>query len=326
MPRLATVFVLLKWIRSFTCICIFLLFSVALAMGESSTASSNSTTPSQDDANSFLMKASDDETRWVMPSTLAFSYIPIDSKGVYEEIFEDFQRFLAKKTGKKIVYYSVYSHFAQLEAVRTGRLHITCFSPGALSAAVSEVGFVPIMVMGSEKKYQMYQLYVLVKKDSPIQELLDLKGKTVAHVLPTSNSGNYAPKALFPREGITPGKDYKIVFSGQHEQSVYGVGLGDYDAACIASDVYERMLETNRIQAKNFRIIWKSGDFPGSAFGYAHDLHPELVEKIKEAFAEYRFPPAMQQNFPKADRFFPIDYQRDFELVRLVNKNATLPK
>ena len=42
-----------------------------------------------------------------------------------------------------------------------------------------------------------------------------------------------APLALFPPQGLTPDKDYKILFSGKHDSSVMGVNSGDYDAAAV---------------------------------------------------------------------------------------------
>ena len=38
----------------------------------------------------------------------------------------------------------------------------------------------------------------------------DLKGKRIAHTSPSSNSGNLAPRALFPKIGLTPDTDYKV--------------------------------------------------------------------------------------------------------------------
>jgi phosphonate transport system substrate-binding protein len=63
----------------------------------------------------------------------------------------------------------------------------------------------------------------------------------VAHRSPSSNSGQLAPLATFPREGLTPDKDYKIIFSGKLDQSVMGVNSGDYGAGAVASDVFRRM-------------------------------------------------------------------------------------
>lgn len=84
-------------------------------------------------------------------------------------------------------------------------------------------------------------------------------------------------------------KDYKILFSGKHDQSVMGVNSGDCDAAAVASDVYHRMASRGQIREDDFRIIYKSQKFPTSSFAYAHDLEPALAAKMVKCFTDYRF-------------------------------------
>ena len=259
-----------------------------------------------------------DKKKWKNPSTLVFTYTPVEDPAVYKDAFADFQKFLSQKTGKKVIYYTVHSNSAEVEAMRSGRLHIAGFSTGPTCFAVNLAGYVPIAVKGYENEFQGYRLIVVVKKDSPYQKLGDLKGKKVAHTSPSSNSGHLAPLALFPKDGMTPGKDYEIAFSGKHDQSIMGVGHGDYEAACVASDVFKRMAGADRIKEEDYRIIWESSIFPTSSFGYAHDLDPDLVKKIKEAFFEYRFTPEMQKTFGGADRFFPVTFKQDYELIRII--------
>jgi phosphate/phosphite/phosphonate ABC transporter binding protein len=131
---------------------------------------------------------------------------------------------------------------------------------------------VPFAIKGYEKDFQGYNLIVVVKKDSPFQKLSDLKGKKVAHTAPSSNSGHMAPMALFPAQGLTPEKDYKIIFSGKHDQSVLGVNSGDYDAAAVASGRLPPHGHAGQIKEENFRVIYRSAKFPTSSFAYAHDL------------------------------------------------------
>ncbi len=105
-------------------------------------------------------------------------------------------------------------------------------------------------------------------------------------------------------------------YSGKHDQSILGVMTGDYDAAPVASDVFDRMANAGRINADDFRIIFTSPRFPTSSFGYAHDLNPDLAKKIQHAFNTFRFPPNMQETFNGADRFFPITFQKDWAVIR----------
>ena len=224
------------------------------------------------------------------PSTLVFTYTPVEDPAVYEKVFDPFTKHLAQCSGKRVVFFQVQSNAAEIEAMRSGRLHVGGFSTGPTAFAVNIAGAVPFAVKGEEKEYQGYNLIVIVKKDSPFQKLADLKGKRVAHTAPSSNSGHMAPMALFPAEGLAPEKDYKVLFSGKHDQSVMGVDGGDYDAAAVASDVFERMAERGQVKLDNFRVIYRSPKFPTSSFAIAHDLEPALSKKILSCFYDYRFP------------------------------------
>jgi len=259
-----------------------------------------------------------DSKKWRNPSTIVFTYTPVEDPAVYENIFKPFTTHLAKCVDKKVVFYQVQSNAAEIEAMRSGRLHVAGFSTGPTAFAVNLAGAIPFAVKGNSKEFQGYNLIVVVKANSPYQKLSDLKGKKVAHTAPSSNSGHLAPLALFPKEGLVPDKDYKIIFSGKHDQSVMGVNSGDYDAGAVASDVFHRMGERGQIKEADFRIIYRSQKFPTSSFAYAHDLEPKLADKLLSCFYDYRFPPEMVKAFDGADRFFPINYKTTWEPVRAV--------
>ncbi len=271
-----------------------------------------------DDNGDLVADAPKDPAKFRNPSTLVFTYTPVEDPAVYENIFRPFTEHLAKCTGKRVVFYQVQSNAAEIEAMRSGRLHVGGFSTGPTNYAVNLAGAVPFAVKGNEKELQGYQLIFLVRKDSPYQKLTDLKGKKVAHVQPSSNSGNLAPRALFPKEGLVPDQDYKVLYSGKHDQTVMGVLSGDYDGGPVASDVFKRMVDRGQVKAEDFRIIYRSQTFPTSSFAYAHDLEPKLRDTLLKCFYDYRFPPEMQKAFDGADRFFPITYREHWAIVRQV--------
>jgi phosphonate transport system substrate-binding protein len=275
------------------------------------------------DANKDMVAdAPTDPKKWKNPSTIVFTYTPVEDPAVYENIFKPFTAHLAACLNKKVVFYQVQNNAAEIEAMRSGRLHVGGFSTGPTAFAVNLAGAIPFAVKGYEKEFQGYNLILIVKANSPYMSPADLKGKKVAHTSPSSNSGNLAPRALFPALGLVPDKDYKVVYSGKHDQSILGVNSGDYDAAPVASDVFIRMAHRGQIKESDFRVIYRSQKFPTSSFAYAHDLDPKLVDKMLSCFYDYRFPPEMAKAFEGADRFFPINYKTTWEVVRNVAKGS----
>ncbi len=278
-----------------------------------------------DENNDLVADLPKDPKKWRDPSTLVFAYTPVEDPAVYQNAFKPFTDHLTSCTGKHVVYYPVQSNSAEIEAMRSGRLHIAGFSTGPTGFAVNMAGAVPFATKGNEKGVQGYHLIALVKKDSPYQKLSDLKGKRVAHTSPSSNSGNLAPQVLFPPEGLKPGVDYKPMMSGGHDKSALGVGSGDYDMAPVASDVYERMVTRGTLKGDDFRILYTSPIFPTSSFALAHDLKPDLFKKIEECFFNFKFPPSMVKEFNGDDRFVPITYQKDWKVVRDIAEGTGTP-
>ncbi|MCF6335672.1 MAG: phosphate/phosphite/phosphonate ABC transporter substrate-binding protein [Spirochaetales bacterium] len=206
------------------------------------------------------------------PDVLFFTYTPLEDPAVYVDMFQPFLDHIAKVTGKEVRYYTTQSYAAEIEAMRSGRLHIAGISTGPTCFAVNLAGYIPFSIMGTTDGNYGYRLQVIVPMDSDIQTVADLKGKTVAHTEESSNSGNQAPRALLPEEGIIPGEDYKIVFSGGHDSSILGVYNGDYEAATIASSVLDRMVDRDVVSMDKIRIVSNSAYFPPTSFGYANNL------------------------------------------------------
>jgi len=262
-----------------------------------------------------------DQKAWQNPSTLIFSYSPVEDPSVYENVFVDFLAHLSKVTGKRVRWYPAESYAAQVEALRSGRLHIAGVATGPTAYAVNLAGYVPIVVMQRPDGSIGYKLQLITHRDSPIKRVADLKGKRVAHVAPSSNSGDLAPRALFKAMGIEPGKDYEVLYSGKHDNSIMGVVNKDYDAAPIASTVMERMQARGMFKADAVRVIYESSPFPRGAFGVAHNLPPELKAKIKEAFTQFDFKKSkLASEFKDVERFAEVSYRDAWRDVRTIQQ------
>lgn len=259
------------------------------------------------------------------PQTLIFAYSPVENPAVYAAVYQPLMDHLSSCVGKKVVNFPVQSYAAQIEAMRSGRLHIALYPTGAVGFAVNLAGAVPFAVNGSERGVSGYKVQAIVKTDSPYQKLADLKGKRVAHTAPSSNSGHLAPRVYFPDEGLKPDADYKTLMSGGHDKSVMGVVNGDYDMAPVASDVLDRMIQRGTIKPGLVRVIWESPLFPTSPWAMPHDLKPELTKKISDCFIGYKWDEAMKKEYLGEDRFFPMTYKETWKPIRDVAEKSGTP-
>jgi len=269
----------------------------------------------------LVADAPSDPKQFVNPSTIIFAYTPVEDPAVYAKTWDGFLKHMEKVTGKKVVFFPVQSNAAQIEAMRSGRLHVAGFNTGSNPIAVNCAGFVPFAIMGSQNGEFGYEMEIIVPADSAIKTPADLKGKKLAFTAPTSNSGFKAPSAILKADfNLEADRDFTPVFSGKHDNSVLGVANKDYDAASIANEVMKRMIERKVVDPAKIRSIYKSETFPTTGYGYAHNLDPKLVEKVKEAF--FTFPWAgsgLKAEFKEEDRFVPITYKKDWSVIRKID-------
>jgi len=262
-----------------------------------------------------------DPAEWINPDTIIFSYTPVEDPAIYAKVWDGFIKHMSEVTGKKVVFFPVQSYAAQYEAMRSGRLHIAGVNTGGNPVAVSCAGLVPFAMMASKDGSFGYEMEIIVPKGSAIKSPSDIKGRTLAFTSPTSNSGNKAPSALLKSEfGLVKDVDFKTVFSGKHDNSVLGIANKDYEVAAVANSVMNRMIDRKVIDPANITSIYKSATFPTTGYGHAHNLHPEVAAKVKQAFFTFKWEGSdLQKEFKKEGRFVSIHHKSDWNVIRKID-------
>jgi phosphonate transport system substrate-binding protein len=262
-----------------------------------------------------------DEKDWVDPDTIIFSYTPVEDPAIYAKVWDGFIKHMSEVTGKKVVFFPVQSYAAQYEAMRSGRLHIAGVNTGGNPVAVSCAGLVPFAMMASKDGSYGYEMEIIVPAGSDIKSPADIKGHTMAFTSPTSNSGFKAPSALLKSEfGLVADKDFDTAFSGKHDNSVLGVANKDYEVAAVANSVMNRMIDRKVIDPASIVSIYKSATFPTTGYGYAHNLHPVVAAKIRQAFFTFDWEGSdLQKEFKKEGRFVAINHKSDWDVIRKID-------
>ncbi|GBF10494.1 phosphate/phosphite/phosphonate ABC transporter substrate-binding protein [Tepidibacillus infernus] len=131
-------------------------------------------------------------------------------------------------------------------------------------------------VMGEEDEYMdgiaapmvdgkpLYRSYTIVRKDSGISSLEDLKGKSFAFTDPNSYSGRLAMLYLLKMKGETAESFFsKTYYTYSHDYSVKAVTNGLVDGAAVDSLVYDQMKALDLEETKNIQII-ENGEWVGT--------------------------------------------------------------
>ncbi len=262
-----------------------------------------------------------DESEWVDPDTIIFSYTPVEDPAVYAKVWDGFVQHMAEVTGKKVVFFPVQSYAAQYEAMRSGRLHIAGVNTGGNPVAVSCAGLVPFAMMAATDGSFGYEMEIIVPADSPLTSPADLKGKSLAFTSPTSNSGFKAPSALLKSEfGLVAETDFSTAFSGKHDNSILGVANKDYEAAAVANSVLNRMIDRKAVDPATIKTIYKSATFPTTGYGHAHNLHPAVAAKVKQAFFTFPWEGSdLAEEFKKEGKFVSIHHKSDWDVIRKID-------
>ena len=264
-----------------------------------------------------------DPADWINPDTLIFAYTPVEDPAVYKSVWAGFIDHMAKLTGKKVLFFSVQSNAAQLEAMRSGRLHVAGFNTGSNPIAVSCAGFSPFAMMASDDGSFGYEMEIIVPADSDMMTPADIKGRTLTFTSPTSNSGNKAPSALLKSEfGLIKDVDFETNFSGKHDNSVMGIANGDYEVASIANSVMRRMIDRGVVDPAKIRTIYKSQTFPTTGYGHVYNLDPTLAAQIKQAFFTFEWEgSALKEEFQKSGegKFISIVHKFDWNVIRKID-------
>ena len=145
-------------------------------------------------------------------------------------------------------------------------------------------------VLAAEKKGSLGHLsqgVIIVKNDSPITTIGELKGKTMIFGPSLAPTGFMSQVDLLMQNGIDPEEDLAFYTipggSFKHEKVAYGVLFDKYDAGALPIDDIETMAAAGRIDPDDFRIIGKGKPIPYCNFGVTQKVDDVLAKKFKKA-------------------------------------------
>ena len=150
---------------------------------------------------------------------------------------------------------------------------------------------------------------VIVRRESPITCLEELRGCSWAYNEPASHSGHTVTLYSLVRMGAEPGFFSRVVEAGFHQRAIRMVHAGAVDAAAIDSQVLAIELRDHPQLADRLRVVGTFGPSTIQPVVAASRLRDQLKDEVRELLVELGDDPSARPTLAYGfiDRFSPVD-------------------
>ena len=212
--------------------------------------------------------------------------------------YDQFQQLLSEHLRMPVKLYPAADYAGVMQGIAAGQLEAAEFGASGFAGAWLDCKCIEPVVVPQEKDGStFYYSVMVVRADSGIKTLADMKGHSLAWADPNSTSGYLIPSATLRTKGINlaDGAYFsKTGFSGGHEQGVVAVLNKQYDAAVTwtsgqgePSEGYSRgnlrsMVDRKLLKMSDIAIIWQSGKIPNGPWAVRSALPAELKTSFRD--------------------------------------------
>ena len=231
------------------------------------------------------------------PKELTVQFVPSQNADKLEAKAKPLEKLLSDKLGIPVKVSVSTNYNTIVEAMKSKKVDVGFLPPTAYTLAHDQKAADLLLQAqrygvnkdGSSNKKLVddYKSEILVKKDSKIKSLKDLKGKKIALQDVTSTAGYTFPLATLKKEtGINATKDMKIVNVKGHDQAVISLLNGDVDAAAVFQDARTIVKKDQPNVFKDTKILKLTESIPNDTISVRPDMDKKFQEKLKKAFKE----------------------------------------
>ena len=208
---------------------------------------------------------------------------------------------LSKVLGCEVEEIQASDYNAIIEALRTGKADMAYMGPLAIALGAERAEITPIVMKaedGDPNKAIYHSVLITNAKNTNINTIQDIKGKTMAFVDPDSTSGNLIPSAeiikAFPNDGLTTEKlhtndsfFHAVSFSGSHQAGLQAVAKGDIDIAPISDQILASEISKGNVNKNDIKIIHESAAIPAEAMVVAKSVDEKTRNTLTEFLTSY---------------------------------------
>jgi phosphate/phosphite/phosphonate ABC transporter binding protein len=187
--------------------------------------------------------------------SLIFGVVPLQEPSVMFRKFTPLSEYLGRRLGRKVDLKVAIDMEGAVNDLGQNVTQLCAMGPANYVEASTKFG-VSVIAKALRKGKSFHRAAIVVRADSGIQSIADLKGRTVAFVSPKSATGHIAPLATLKDGGVTVNDIGTHKFLGSHEEVARAVLNGNFDAGGLMEETATSYRE------KGLRILQFSPEVP----------------------------------------------------------------
>ena len=227
--------------------------------------------------------------------------------------FQPLADYLGKATGRPINIRIGRDYDEHINAAGTNKMDIAFIGPAEYVKLVGEYGPRPLLArLEVNGKPELFGA-IIVRKDSSIRNLADLKGHSFAFGDPNSTMSHIVPYGMMREAGVPMSALSEYKFLGAHKNVALGVLSGDYDAGAVKMEVFDEFA------ARGLRLLTKTPPVSEHLLFVRPDMPAGLIRKLRQALFKLKSLPEgtriMHSFRNDMTAFVPVD-DKDYSNLR----------
>jgi phosphonate transport system substrate-binding protein len=213
--------------------------------------------------------------------------VPRLSPEELQKMYAPLMAYLSKETGEKVTLVVPKDFTAFKDAAKAGQMDIGFANPLIYVESKEKMNIEPLALSSEVKSGTRLRGIIIVRKDSGITSVQDLKGKKFVFMDKDSPAGYLFQILLLNKAGFDTKKDITVLpFAKRHEKVVASVLDRTADAGGIREDELDKV--KGKLDVSRIRVVGYTDYFPNWPFFASSKLNPETTAKIKAALLKLK--------------------------------------
>lgn len=243
---------------------------------------------------------------------LSFGVVPQQAASRLAKLWVPVLSYLSDRTGASIEFHTA-PDIPEFESrVAKGEYDLVYMNPYHYTVFHENAGY---EAFARQKDHHIVGILV-VPNDSPIQDITELAGQTLAFPAPAAFAASVLPRASLRAQGVT----FTAKFVASHDSVYQSVAQGLYPAG---GGIESTLSNTNPDVRAKLRVLWRTPAYTPHAFA----VHPRVSAELRERVAEAMY--AMANDREGRARLAAINFagivparDGDWDGVRALNIDA----